>query len=99
MTPDAARRGSRWICRRSSDFALREWADGFVLFDEANGQLQRLNPSAGRMMAIFLEKPDWTSCGLAQAIFGEAPVAADIELVENALANFQTLNLIERLPD
>ena len=50
-------------------------------------------------MALFLDTPEWTSCTLAQRIFGEIPAAEDIELVANALASFQSLSLIERLPD
>lgn len=96
---DASRRSSRWVCRRRSDFALRDWPDGSVLFDEANGQLQRLNSSAGRMMALFLENSEWTSYGLAQVLFGEAPSQEDLELLESALENFLSLNLIERLSD
>lgn len=96
---DISRRDYRWVCRRRSDFALRDWSDGSILFDEANGQLQRLNSSAGRIMALFLENSEWTSCGLAQVLFGQAPAQEDIELVESALENFLSLNLIERLPD
>lgn len=96
---EVSRRSNRWVCHRRSDFALRDWPDGSILFDEANGQLQRLNSSAGRMMALFLENSEWTSCELAQVLFGEAPAQKDIELVENALENFLSLNLIERLPD
>jgi hypothetical protein len=99
MSLNTSRRDERWVCRRRADFALRDWPDGSVLFDEANGQLQRLTPAAGGMMSLFLDTPEWTSCALAQRIFGETPAGEDIELVANALASFQSLNLIERLPD
>ena len=47
MSLNTSRRDERWVCRRRADFALRNWPDGSVLFDEANGQLQRLPPAAG----------------------------------------------------
>lgn len=50
-------------------------------------------------MALFLENSEWTSPGLAQVLFGEAPSQEELDLVETALENFQSLNLIERLPD
>lgn len=99
MTRDAVRRDVCWRCRRNSDFSLRHWADGSVLFDEANGQLQRLTPSAGRMFALFIEKPEWTSGALSKALFGETSLPEDLEIVEQALENFRSLNLVDRLPD
>lgn len=99
MAGEAILRDSCWVCRRRSDFALRQWSDGSVLFDEANGQLQHLNPSAGRMMALFLEHSEWTSSALAEAIFGETFLPEDLESVESALENFLSLNLVEHMPD
>lgn len=50
-------------------------------------------------MALFLENSEWTSYGLAQVLFGEASSQEDLELLESALENFLSLNLIERLSD
>lgn len=98
MSDAVVGRNSCWVCHRSSDFALREWPDGAVLYDEANGEIQRLNSSAARVMALFLLKPEWHSGEIARELFGEDSVPEEIESVESALANFQTLNLIERTP-
>lgn len=49
-------------------------------------------------MALFLLKPEWHSGEIARELFGEDSVPEEIESVESALANFQTLNLIERTP-
>lgn len=95
----AARCGSCWVCRRISDFSLHHWADSSVLFDEANGSLHRLNPAAGRMMALFLEISEWSFGELVQALFGADCLTEEIESIETALENFRSLNLIERLPD
>lgn len=99
MTRGLAGRDSHWVCRRGSDFSLHHWQDSSILFDEANGALQRLNPAAGRMMALFLNRSDWASSELVQALFGDDIHIEDLESVEIALENFLSLNLIERLPD
>jgi PqqD family protein of HPr-rel-A system len=90
---------SRWVCTRGADYSLQHWPDSSILFDEANGSLHRLNSAAGRMMALFLQKPDWTSSELVRALFGDDIHSEDLDSVVAALENFVTLNLIERSPD
>lgn len=99
MTRGYVGRDSHWVCRRGSDFSLQHWPDSSILFDEANGAMQCLNPAAGRMMGLFLEKSYWASSELVHALFGEDIRIEDRESVEIALENFHSLNLIERLPD
>lgn len=89
---------ARWFCCRSADFALRDWPDGCVLFDEAQGQLQCLTVESGALMRLFLQRAQWTSAELAQGLFGESPTDDDVQMVENVALHFQSLNLIERLP-
>lgn len=98
MVSSAARRDSCWVCPRSSDFALRDWPDGSVLYDETSGEIQRINSSAARVMALFLLKPEWNSGEITRVLFGEEHAPDDIESVERVLANFQSLNLIKRTP-
>jgi len=88
----------RWSCRRSADLSLRRWPDGCVLFDEAQGQLQWLTAASGEVMALLLQCPEWTSVELAQALMGETPTEDDVEMVENVVRHFQSLNLIDRVP-
>lgn len=89
---------SRWCCRRQADLSLRQWPDGFVLFDEAQGELQCLSIAAGEVMALFLLNPEWTSVDMALALMGEAPTEDDVVMVENVVLHFLSLNLVERLP-
>ncbi len=88
----------RWSCRRNADLSLRQWPDGFVLFDEAQGQLQCLTIAAGEVMVLLLQRPEWTSVDLAQALMGEAPTEDDVAMVETVVLHFLSLNLVERLP-
>lgn len=78
--------------------ALREWPDGWVLFDEAQGQLKCLTTSAGVIMNLLLQQTEWTSFKLGEALIEEVPTNDDVQMVENVLMHFQSLNLIERLP-
>ena len=87
------------MCVRRADFACRTWLDGSVLFDDANGQLQFLTPSAGIIMGFFLEKDSWSPAEMAQALFDTPPTSEDIELVGDAFAHFLSLKLIERFQD
>jgi len=89
---------ARWFCRRRVDFALRDWPDGCVLFDEAQGQLQCLTVESGALIRLLLQQEQWTSAELAQALFGESPTDDDVQMVEDVASHFQSLNLIERLP-
>jgi PqqD family protein of HPr-rel-A system len=86
-----------WICSRRSELAISEWEDGTVVFDDANGYLQCLNPVSGSVLALLIQSPQWTSEALAQELLGEAPTADDVTMVENSLAEFSSLNLIERV--
>lgn len=86
-----------WSCRRRDDLTLRDWPDGCVVFDDANAQLQCLNPVSGYLMALLMQRPQWTSEALAQELLQETPTADDVEMVANALAEFSSLNLIERV--
>ena len=87
-----------WSCRRSADFSLRAWRDGCVLFDEAQGQLQCFTVESGEVMRLLLQRAQWTSSQLAEALLGDVPTDDDVQMVENVALHFQSLNLIERLP-
>ena len=81
---------------RREDITSRDWPDGTIIFDDANGQLQCLSPVSGNLMALLAQRPQWTAHELAAELLGETPTADDVEMVENVLAEFSLLNLIER---
>lgn len=88
--------GQIWHCRRSADFVLREWPDASVLFDDATGSFHCLNPAAAGLMAILLKSSARSASSLAQELLGEQPDAHDVDMVENVLKEFLSLNLIEQ---
>ena len=90
---------SRWVCHRKSDFSLRHWPDGSVLFDDASGQLHCLTPIAGEVIVLLMNNEVCSAHDLAQALLGELPTEADAEMMQNMLANFMSLNLIDQLSD
>ncbi len=97
LVPSPSAPETSWSVTRKVDIALREWPDGTVLHDEATGQLQCLSPVAGTLMTLLLAGPSWTASGLAAELLGETPTPNDVEMVENALSTFSSLDLIERV--
>jgi hypothetical protein len=87
----------QWHCRRRDELTFRNWSDGSVLFDDANGQLQCLTPVSATLMAQMFLKRSWGASELAKEILGEVPNADDVKMVENVLVEFSSLNLIERV--
>lgn len=87
-----------WCCNRQEDMLLRAWADGDVLFDEAQGQLHCLSPASGEVMRLLLKGRAWTAFEIAKELLGESPTDDDVQMVENVALHFHTLNLIDRLP-
>ena len=90
---------SRWVCRRRTDFSLRHWPDGSVLFDDASGQLHCLTPVAGEVMVLLMSNDHCSTYDLARDLLGELPLGTDTEMMQNMLANFKSLNLIDQLSD
>lgn len=90
---------SRWVCHRKYDFSLRHWPDGSVLFDDASGQIHCLTPVAGEVMALLMNNEARSAHALAHELLGELPTEADAEMMQNVLANFMSLNLIDQLSD
>jgi hypothetical protein len=88
---------SLWDCPRRAELILRNWPDGTVVFDDASGQLQCLSPVSGSLMGLLVQPHPWSAMSLADELLGETPTADDVEMVENALAEFSTLNFIERV--
>lgn len=86
-----------WACTRRDDFSLRAWPDGCVVLDEPAGQLRCLESIHGELMTLLLQRPSWTAAALAEELLGEPPAVEDVELVENALAEFSALQLVERI--
>ena len=86
-----------WDCPRAAELLLHNWPDGTVVFDDANGHLQCLSPVSGALLAMLTAGLPRRSTDLAYELLGEAPTADDVQMVENILAEFSSLNLIERL--
>jgi hypothetical protein len=48
-------------------------------------------------MGLLVQPRYWTARELATEILGELPTEDDVEMVQNALAEFSSLNFIERV--
>ncbi|MBS3997292.1 MAG: hypothetical protein KGZ67_08125 [Hydrogenophaga sp.] len=83
---------------RSADFVVKVWADGAVVYDEADGSLQALNPVAGEAFQRLLEQPGLSPTALGRLLLQEEPDAEDLRLVADLLREFESLGLWERAP-
>ncbi len=86
-----------WRCIRPSDLTLRHWPDGAVVFDDANAELQCLNPVSGMLLTLLLQRPHWSAQDLTRELFEDEPTVADVEMVENVLSEFSSLNFVEHV--
>lgn len=82
---------------RLDSVSFRTWADGTVVFNALDGQLQCLNPTHGELLELVFQRPLWSLVELSEAFFGATPALEDIDLVENALNVFVSSNLIKRV--
>lgn len=83
---------------RSADFVVKVWADGAVVYDEADGSLQALNPIAGEAFQRLLEQPDLSPLALGRLLLQAEPDADDLRMVGELLSEFEALGLWERSP-
>ena len=60
--------------------------------------MQCFTVESGEVMRLLLQRAQWTSSQLAEALLGDVPTDDDVQMVENVALHFQSLNLIERLP-
>lgn len=81
---------------RASDFVVRVWADGAVVYDEADGSLQALNPVAGEAFQLLLAHPEMQPLELARRLLDGEPDADDLRMVSDLLREFEVMGLWER---
>jgi len=86
-----------WVVLRDGEISLKEWDDGSVMFDEANGQLRCLTPASGALMAVMLETPKHSTQELASNLFGADLTDDDLVLIGNALEELCALGLVGRV--
>lgn len=77
---------------------MRAWADGAVVYDEADGSLHALNPIAAEAFAHLLSHDALTPHVLATLLFQDEPLDDDEAMVEHLLSELEHMGLIERLP-
>lgn len=85
-----------WYCSRQADLSIREWTDGFVVFDDASGRLHCLTSVAGEALALILASDGVTGDQIAESMLGETPTPTDSEMMENMLCGLASMDLIDR---
>lgn len=86
---------AHWHCPRPSDYLLRLWPDGAVVYDEASGDMHALSPLAGQLLQQILMTQQSCAQDLTQGLLGELPTAEDVGMVEGLLREFASLGFVE----
>ncbi len=82
-------------CSRPADFSLKRWADGVVVYDDANASLQALHPMAGEAFELVLSHGRFDAVSLARALIQGEPAPEEVQLVESLLVQFESMGFIE----
>ena len=89
----------RCRCRRMSDFSLRTFADGVVVYDEADGSLHALNPVAGEALGhLIRDTAGLRDEDLARLMLQDEPGATDLDQVRGLLDGLVSLGFAEHVP-
>lgn len=86
-----------WVRRRPDELSLRDWPDGTVAYDEGSGQLNCLGQVHGELLRLMCDGRSWTATTLAAEFLQDVPTAEDIEMIENAIGEFYSLQFIDRV--
>lgn len=82
-----------------SDFSLRTFADGVVVYDEADGSLHALNPVAGEALEYLIRHTaGLRDEDLARLMFQDEPEATDFDQVRGLLDGLVSLGFAEHVP-
>ncbi len=82
-----------------SDFSLRTFADGVVVYDEADGSLHALNPVAGEALGhLIRDTAGLRDEDLARLMLQDEPGATDLDQVRGLLDGLVSLGFAEHVP-
>ena len=84
-----------WHCPRPDTFAIQNWPDGVVVYDDASGSLHALNPVAGEAFGLILAQRASSTANLAAAMGLGEPGPEDLEMLQSLLGQFESMGLIE----
>lgn len=86
---------AHWHCPRPDKFAIQNWPDGVVVYDDASGSLHALNPVAGEAFSLILAQRASSTESLAAAMGLVEPGREDLEVLQSLLGQFESMGLIE----
>lgn len=89
----------RCVLIRAGDFSLRHFDDGTVVYDEADGSLQALNPVAGQALGLLLTHGSLTPTEMAQAMLLDAPSEDELAQVLALMRQFESLGFVKCVPE
>ena len=103
-----ARAEPRWRVVDTGGFDSRQWGDDIVLYVAATGETHALAPAHSATLALLLEQPgpprtaaEWLALMPGDIEPDASPAQqddADLNAIDQALADLHRIGVVERLP-
>ncbi len=77
---------------------LRSFVDGLVVYDESDGSVRALNPTAGEVLEICKAASAITATGLADRLGLDQPSQEELDSVVTLLQQLESMGFLEHVP-
>jgi len=87
-----------FVFQRPDDLVLRSFADGLVVYDESDGSVRALNPTAGVALEICRSATAITAAELADRLGLDQPSQEELDSVATLLQQMESMGFLEHVP-
>lgn len=95
---NAATAPGHFVFQRPDDWVMREFADGLVVYDESDGSVRALTPTAGEALQICRSTKVITAAELADRLGLEQPSPEELDSVVTLLQQMESMGFLEHVP-
>lgn len=86
-----------FVFQRPDDLVMRSFADGLVVYDESDGSVRALNPTAGAVLQICKSVTAITSAELADRLGLDQPSQEELDSVVTLLQQMESMGFLEHV--
>jgi hypothetical protein len=87
-----------FLFQRPDDWVTRSFADGLVVYDESDGSVRALNPTAGVALEICKAATVITAAELADRLGLSQPSQEELDSVVTLLQQMESMGFLEHVP-
>jgi len=95
---NAATVPGHFVFQRPDDWVMRNFADGLVVYDESDGSVRALTPTAGAALEICRSTMVITAAELADRLGLEQPSQEELDSVVTLLQEMESMGFLEHVP-